>query len=348
MARRRLLFTFPYTPESTRKDIAMNVRDSLLKAFADAGSNYISGSALAEQLGVSRNAVWKAVKALENDGYTIESVTARGYRLAENNNHLSEQLISAKVNASVLGKQIIVLDEVDSTNNYAKIVSKDMPNGTVIVADKQTGGKGRMGRSFVSPSGKGLYMSIILHPEFSINTAPLITSAAAVATAEAIEALSKADVKIKWVNDLYINGKKIVGILTEASVDMEMRALDIAVIGIGINIRSVKGIFDEELSKRASSIEDETGEIIDRNALCAEVINSLDSYLSKIENRAYLREYRSRELLTGNIITAKVGSETVTGKALGIDRNANLMIETENGIVRSLSSGEANLCRIKE
>ncbi len=326
----------------------MNVRDSLLKAFADAGSNYISGSALAEQLGVSRNAVWKAVKALENDGYIIESVTARGYRLAENNNHLSEQLISAKVNASVLGKQIIVLDEVDSTNNYAKIVSNDMPNGTVIVADKQTGGKGRMGRSFVSPSGKGLYMSIILHPEFSINTAPLITSAAAVATAEAIEALSKADVKIKWVNDLYINGKKIVGILTEASVDMEMRALDIAVIGIGINVRSVKGIFDEELSKRASSIEDETGEIIDRNALCAEVINSLDSYLSKIENRAYLREYRSRELLTGNIITAKVGSETVTGKALGIDRNANLMIETENGIVRSLSSGEANLCRIKE
>ncbi len=326
----------------------MNVRDSLLKAFAESGGNYISGSALAEQLGVSRNAVWKAVKALENDGYAIESVTAKGYRLAENNNHLSEQLISSKVTASVLGKKIIVLDEVDSTNNYAKIVSKDMPNGTVIIADKQTAGKGRMGRSFISPSGKGLYLSVILQPEFSINTAPLITSAAAVATAEAIESLCNADVRIKWVNDLYLNGKKIVGILTEASMDMEMRALDMAVIGIGINVRSVKGCFDDELSQRASSIEDETGEVVDRNALCAEVINSLDSYLSKIENRSYLREYRERELLSGNFITAKVGNEIITGKALGIDRNANLMVKTESGIVRSLSSGEANLCRIKE
>ena len=317
----------------------MNVRDSLLKAFADAGRNYISGSALAEQLGVSRNAVWKAVKALESEGYIIESLTAKGYRLSGESNHLSAPLISAKVNASVLGSKIVVLDETDSTNNYAKkLTASEAPNGTVVIADMQTAGKGRLGRSFISPEGKGLYMSVILHPEFSINTAPLITSAAAVATAEAIESLCKTDVRIKWVNDLYINGKKIVGILTEASVDMEMRALDIAVIGIGINV----------LSARASSIQDETGVALNRNDLCAAVINYLDAHLIKIESREYLREYRRRELLTGNMITAKVGSETLKGKAVGIDRNANLMIETENGIVRSLSSGEANLCRIAE
>jgi len=189
-------------------------------------------------------------------------------------------------------------------------------------------------------------MSVVLHPEFSMNTAPLITSAAAVATAEAIESLCKADVKIKWVNDLYINGRKIVGILTEASVDMEMRSLDIAVIGIGINVRRVGDSFDEELAARATSIEDETGIALDRNELCAAVINYLDAYLGKIENREYLREYRRREMLTGNMITANVGNETLTGKAVGIDRNANLMVEMENGIVRSLSSGEANLCRI--
>ena len=327
----------------------MNVRDSLLKAFAEAGRNYISGSALAEQLGVSRNAVWKAVKALESEGYIIDSVTAKGYRLSAESNHLSAPLITEKVKASVIGIRIVVLDETDSTNNYAKeITAKGTPNGTVIVADRQTAGKGRMGRSFVSPAGKGLYMSVILHPDFSIQTAPMITSAVAVATAEAIESLCKADVKIKWVNDLYLNGKKIVGILTEASVDMEMRALDIAVIGIGINVRSVGDSFDAELSSRATSIQDETGAVLDRNELCAAVINRLDACLDKIENREYLREYRRRELLTGNMITARVGSETVTGKAVGIDRNANLMIETENGIVRSLSSGEANLCRIVE
>jgi len=325
----------------------MNVRDSLLKAFAEAGSGYISGSALAEQLGVSRNAVWKAVKALESEGYIIDSVTAKGYRLSGQSNRLSAHLISAKVNSSVVGSNIIVLDETDSTNNYAKkLTASEAPSGTVIVADRQTAGKGRMGRSFVSPSGKGLYMSVIVHPEFGIQTAPLITSAAAVATAEAIESLCKTDVRIKWVNDLYINGKKIVGILTEASVDMEMRALDIAVIGIGINVRSIGDSFDEELSARATSIQDETGVVLDRNELCAAVINHLDAHLARIESREFLREYRRRELLTGNMITAHIGSETLTGKAVGIDRNANLMVETENGIVRSLSSGEANLCRI--
>lgn len=325
----------------------MNVKESLLKAFSESGRNYISGSALAEQLGVSRNAVWKAVKALESDGYIIESVTAKGYRLSGENNHLSAPLISAKVNASVIGSRIVVLDETDSTNNYAKkLTASEAPNGTVVIADRQTAGKGRMGRSFVSPEGKGLYMSVILKPEFSIDTAPLITSAAAVATAEAIESLCKTDVRIKWVNDLYINGKKIVGILTEASVDMEMRALDIAVIGIGINVRSIGDSFDEELSLRATSIQDETGVALNRNDLCAAVINHLDAYLEKIDNREYLREYRRRELLTGNMITANIGNETITGKAVGIDRNANLMVEMENGIVRSLYSGEANLCRV--
>lgn len=327
----------------------MNVKDSLLKAFADSGRNYISGSALAEQLGVSRNAVWKAVKALEAEGYVIDSVTAKGYRLSDESNRLSAPLIAAKLKQGGIGGNIIVLDEVDSTNNYAKdLTAKGAEHGTVVVADRQTAGKGRMGRSFVSPPGKGLYMSVVLRPDFGIQTAPLITSAAAVAAAEAIESLCEADVRIKWVNDLYIGGRKICGILTEASVDMEMRALQTAVIGIGINVRSVGDSFDEELSSRATSIQDETGIAPDRNELCAAVINRLSSHLERIESREYLREYRRRELLTGNMITATIGRETITGKAVGIDRNANLMLETESGTVRSLSSGEANLCRIKQ
>lgn len=325
----------------------MNVRNSLLQAFAASGSNYISGAALAEQLGVSRNAVWKAVKALESEGYIIESVTAKGYRLSKDSNHLSEQLIASRLGSSGLGGNIIVLDETDSTNNYAKeLASKNAPHGTVVVADRQTAGKGRLGRTFVSHKGKGLYMSVILRPDFDISAAPLITSAAAVAAAEAVEQLCGSDVRIKWVNDLYMNGRKICGILTEASMDMEMRSLESAVIGIGINVRKTGDSFDEELSRRATSIEDETGASVDRNELCAAIVSCLDKRLGTIEDRSYLGEYRRRELLTGNIITANIGNETFTGKAVGIDDNANLVVETENGAVRALSSGEANLCRI--
>ena len=235
--------------------------------------------------------------------------------------------------------------ETASTNTDARRwLQEGAVHGSLVAADRQTAGRGRLGRSFASADG-GLYMSVVIKSDLP---AGVLTTLCAVAVRRAIRELTGKTADIKWVNDLYLNGKKIVGILTEASMDMEMRALDMAVIGIGINVRSVKGCFDDELSQRASSIEDETGEVVDRNALCAEVINSLDSYLSKIENRSYLREYRERELLSGNFITAKVGNEIITGKALGIDRNANLMVETESGIVRSLSSGEANLCRIKE
>ena len=152
---------------------------------------------------------------------------------------------------------------------------------------------------------------------------------------------------IKWVNDLYMNGKKICGILTEASLGLEMRVLDCAVIGIGINVRSIKDCFDSELKKKATSIEDETGLVINRNRLCAELLNKLEVYLGMIEDRSFLIKYREREMLTGNIITANIGTEAIIGEALGIDDNANLIVRLPSGEIRELSSGEANLCRIK-
>lgn len=327
----------------------MNVKKNLLDALAEAKGGYISGAALAERIGVSRNAVWKAVKSLEADGYSIESVTAKGYRLSSDNNRLSAEVISADITAESLGCKVIVLDEVDSTNNYAKkLAAQGALHGTVVAAERQTGGKGRLGRSFSSPKGTGLYMSVIIRPECSVETASLITSAVSVAAAEAVEELCGGRVDIKWVNDLYINGRKICGILTEASLGMEMKSLDYAVIGIGINVRSVKDIFDTELLQRATSIEDETGNIISRNRLCAEVINRLEIVLSQLESRSYLAEYRRRELLTGHDITASVGGETITAKATGIDDNANLVVRTEDGRERHLGSGEANLCRIAD
>lgn len=327
----------------------MNVKEALIKTLAENNGEYISGAALAEQLGVSRNAVWKAVKALEAEGYAIESVTSKGYRMSADNNRISAGFISSKLETESLGRNIILFDEIDSTNNEAKkIAAAGEAHGTVVIADRQTMGKGRMGRSFVSPAGTGVYMSVIIRPDISVESVGLITSAAAVAAAEAVEKVCGQKIMIKWVNDLYLNDKKICGILTEASMGLEMKALDYAVIGIGINVRSVRGMFDEELSSRASSIEDETGVRPDRNVLCAEILNRLEFWLSSIERRDFLHEYRRREYLTGKLITANVGNSSIVGSAVGIDNNANLMIELPGGEIKHLNSGEANLCRVKK
>lgn len=326
----------------------MNVKSELLATLASAEGNYISGAALADELSVSRNAVWKAVKALESEGFSISSVTSKGYKLNDNNNKLSEYLISPLLKTKSIGRNLKVFDDVDSTNNICReLETEKCPHGTAVVADRQTAGRGRIGRRFESPSGIGLYLSVLVRPHFDLQFAPMITAAAACATAEAIEHLCGSRVAIKWVNDLYMNGRKICGILTEASLGLEMRVLDCATIGIGINVRSIGDSFDEELKKTATSIEDETGAVLNRNRLCAEVLNRLEVYLGRIEDRSFLSAYREREILTGKVITANVGRETIVGEALGIDENANLIVKLPSGEVKHLSSGEANLCRVK-
>ncbi len=325
----------------------MNVKSELLATLANAGGDYISGAALADKLGVSRNAVWKAVKSLEADGFSISSVTSKGYKLNEDNNKLSADLITPYLTTKEMGRSIHVLEEVDSTNNIVReLETEKAPNGVTVVAEHQTAGKGRIGRSFVSPQGTGLYMSVLVRPHFDLEFAPMITAAAACAAAEAVEELCGSRVMIKWVNDLYMNGKKICGILTEASLGLEMHELDCATIGIGINVRSIGRDFDSELKKRATSIEDETGVKVDRNRLCAAVLNRLEPYLGKISDRSFLKAYREREMLTGNMITAVVGNEKLMGEALGIDDNANLIIRLPYGEIKYLSSGEANMCRL--
>lgn len=262
----------------------------------------------------------------------------------DNKNNLSAEKISAENKSRKIGKNIIILPETASTNTYAKVLAaKGTAHGTVILAESQTNGKGRLGRRFESPSGTGLYMSVIVRPEFDISCAPLITSAAAVAAAEAAEKLCGEEIRIKWVNDLYMNGRKICGILTEAA--LESNKLAYAVIGIGINVR--KSIFPEELRDIAASIEAETGKIIDRNILCGEILSRLEYYLDNIEKKEHLGEYRRRELLTGNHITANMGNEKIEGFAVGIDDNANLILKLPDGSEKKLTSGEANLCRIR-
>lgn len=305
----------------------------LLEKLAD--GKFVSGEEMAETFGVSRTAVWKTVNALREDGFVIDAVRSQGYRISPDNNKLAPELIGGK---------IIVLDEVNSTNDYAKKLASDgAENGTAVLAEYQSGGKGRMGRTFVSPKSKGLYMSVILRPNFDVKYAPLITSAVAVAVAQAIEQLAECSVQIKWVNDIYLNNRKICGILTEASLGLEYSSLDYAVVGIGINVLSHDF---GKLRSDVTTIQQETGKKISRNMLCHLILNNLHKIVPCIPEKAHLCEYRRREMLTGKIISANVGNEQVSGKALGVDDNANLVVQTNKGIM-TLVSGEANLMRLK-
>lgn len=259
---------------------------------------------------------------------------------------LSEKNIVNELDTEVFGRKLVVLDEIDSTNNYAKLLAQDgAENGTVVIADYQTAGKGRLGRSFVSPKGTGLYLSLIIRNNISVSSAQLITSCVAVVAAEAIEELCGCDVKIKWVNDLFLGGRKICGILTEASIGFEAAKLDYVIIGIGINVSSLKGKLDSELEKIASSIEDETGEKISRSKLCAVLLKKLEERMNDIESRAFLKEYQRRSMIIGERVVIEEKGVSRAGKVIAIADDAGLTIEFENGEIHTINSGEARILK---
>ena len=212
----------------------MSVKANVLEALEQADGKYISGNQLARETGVSRNMIWKIIGQLKAEGYCVEAVTNLGYRLiTENSDAVNEAEIQKYLDTESLGRKLEVYTETDSTNNRAKFlaVNENAPDGTLIIAEKQTNGRGRMGRTFESPLGSGIYFTVVLRRHFEMQSAPLITSCVAVAVTEAIEKLSGADTKIKWVNDIFINNRKVGGILTEAGMNFETRQLDYAVVG---------------------------------------------------------------------------------------------------------------------
>lgn len=322
----------------------MTTKNNVLLALLDC-KDHLSGGELAEKLGVSRNAVWKSVKALQAEGFDIKAVPNRGYFLNSSVSVLNETVIR-KYLPKGDNRKIFIFDSIDSTNNYAKyLAASGAENGVLVTAETQTAGKGRMGRSFYSPSGGSIYMSVVLRPQTDMESSQLITSCIAVATAEAIDCVCSTDVKIKWVNDLFLGGKKICGILTEASLNFENGRLDYAVAGIGINLKSVKNSFSQQLSEIATSIEDETGNIPDRCRLIAEILKNIDLYMSNMEKRNFLNEYRRRSFILGKrIAVSKFNSERMA-TAIGISDNAGLIVRYDDGNEETLNSGEARIIR---
>ena len=317
----------------------MSIREKALELLGKGET--VSGAKMARELGVSRNAVWKVMNSLRQNGYEIEAVTNRGYRLVSVPEQLSETEIRGSLKAKDFGREMEIHAQLESTNNRAKeLAAKGAAHGTTVIADSQTGGRGRMGRSFFSPGHSGIYMTVILRPEWAPEKAGLLTSLAAVAAARAVEKVSGADVKIKWVNDLYMGGRKICGILSEAGLGMEAGRLDWAVVGIGINTARMD--FPEELKEIASSVGNETGTAPDRNRLIAEILNELEALYDGMETGAFLEESRRRSNVIGREVTVIVNGKQYPARALDIDEEGRLVVETGEGQTR-LNYGEVSL-----
>ncbi len=324
----------------------MNSKDETLKILLNNKGSYTSGEAIANQLELSRNAVWKCITKLKEEGYPIVSSKKLGYMLPEDLDILSLDEIKDYLIDELKDVDIHLLKTVTSTNDYAKDLAKHGANKyTLVVADTQTNGKGRMGRTFISPAGTGIYMSMILRPKTSIETTQLITACVAVAISKAIDTVCNTNTKIKWVNDVFLNDKKLSGTLTEGAINFETNTFDYAIVGCGINVRSIKHLLSEDLSNVATSIEDETSLKVSRSRLIAEVFNNVYLQVKDIENKHFLEDYRSRSMIIGKqVLVLEHGKETIA-KAIGIDDTAGLIVQFKDGSTKVLNSGEARIKR---
>lgn len=311
-------------------------REKILAALA--AGEVVSGEEISSALGVTRAAVWKQINSLRADGYEIPGDPRSGYRLLETGARAYEvSLLRAFAPA---GRRVVFSFETGSTNTDLRaLAAAGAPTGTVAVAERQTGGRGRRGRSFASPAG-GAYFSLLLRPALPLSDVSSLTGAVAVAVARALEAETGLPVGIKWVNDLFLNGKKAVGILCEATADLETGMPEYVIVGVGINLT---GTLPPELSGIATTVEGEGGRVPDRAALIARAVREIESVAPSPLSTEILFESRRRSVLLGRGVTVFKGETATPARAIGINPRGELVVEYEGGKREALSSGEVSV-----
>ena len=314
----------------------MQLRDKIIYILESNKGDYVSGQAIATSCGVSRSAVAKCINALKSEGYEISSVNNLGHRLDPKCDILSESGIRAALGDD--GTEIKVFKTIDSTSTEAKrALNEGLSAEAVFASESQTAGRGRRGKSFYSPSGSGLYFSCVLYPNASLSDSAALTSAAAVAVCKAIEHTTDTKPQIKWVNDIFIDGKKVCGILTEAVSDFESQSVQAVIIGIGINLTTDD--FPEELGGIAASL----GCKPDRCRLIAEIFKNIKELCEKLPDQNFMNDYRARSLVLGKRITFTRNGIFYTATAESIDDNGELSVIAENGEKMLLNSGEISV-----
>lgn len=320
----------------------ISVKSRLLELLEQNRGITISGEQMGRELDCTRAAVWKAVKALQQEGYEIEAGPNKGYMLSEDNNILAEEGIRPLLRQPEV--YLKLYQETDSTNRAAKqaAIAGEAGHGSVILACGQSCGRGRRGRSFYSPSQAGLYLSVILQPQENLRESLLLTTEAAVAVYKAVRKITGIELDIKWVNDLYYKGKKVCGILTEAITDFESGEIQYAVVGIGLNLYEEEGGYPPELRGIAGGLyrNQREAEGVNRNRLAAEIVNCL---LDETRELKLLPEYLSRNIVPGHRIQILDGKQSRSAYALAICQDGRLKVRERDGSESFLSYGEVSV-----
>lgn len=336
----------------------MSTKLTILQVLSENSGRYVSGQELADILGISRNSVWKAANKLKKQGYNIGSMSGTGYRLINSGDILSEDYLRENISHPC---RIQVLEKVDSTNNVAKTLS-DCSTPRIIISNEQTGGRGRLGRGFYSPAGTGLYMTITFKPSFGLDRAMLTTASAAVAVCRAIEKVSGLRPNIKWVNDIYLGGKKLCGILTEAESNFETGTIEKIIVGVGVNCFPAS--VPEELTDIMAFMENPPREF-SRNQLAVAIANEFFSTIDHFDKPAMLRDYKSRSFILGQQIrifnpavarsmglSPQKEKEGIKARAIDIDENGGLVVEFLEGRrsrqMETLTTGEITIRKIDD
>ena len=325
-----------------------NIKENIISILESNKGLFISGEKIANDLNVSRTAIWKAIKSLKNDGYNINSVSNKGYALSKETDILSSKVIKNNMLKYADKFNFIIHKTVASTNIIAReLAINGAESGTVVIAEEQTSGYGRNGKSFFSPYGTGIYMSIILNlkKEKKIFNSSFITTAAAMAVSKSIEEISNENTQIKWVNDVFLNGKKVCGILTEGAFSFEDGKLDYAVIGIGVNVNFPKDGFPKELNNIAASINSKNNANSNtksdiRNILVAKILENLYDYYFNDVN--FYEEYKKRSFLIGKKVSININNKEHIVKVLDIDKTFALVAEFQDGKIDKIVSGSIN------
>lgn len=315
------------------------MRSEILTMLRREAGRYVSGEEVSRRLAVSRTAIWKHIRTLKQEGYDIEAHPRLGYRLCRTPDRLLPEEIAARLTTAVLGRHIAYRDRVDSTNNEAKkLAAAGCPEGQIVVAEEQTGGRGRLARGWFSPYGKGVWLSVVLRPPFPPQDAPKCTLLAAVAVSRAIRRTTGVACGIKWPNDILCDGRKVVGILTEMSAEMD--AINYVVIGMGINVNIGEGEFPAELSGAATSLAAAAGRPLDRLALCAAVLAELEDAYTQARREGFapvLEAWRAASATLGRTVDVIGPDRRFAGVAVDIDADGALLVQTPDGVVKVLA-----------
>lgn len=321
------------------------MKEKILHLLKENEKNFISGQGISEKLGVSRTAIWKYINVLKEDGYEIESVSKKGYRLLSSPDLLSFEELSENLHTKYLGKNLMYFQTIDSTNNKAKeLAANGYPNGTIIISEEQTLGRGRLGRNFISPKHKGIWLSVILRPDIDPMNVPKVTQVGAAAL---IRTLKELDIKayVKWPNDIILNNKKICGILTEMSG--ELNKVNYVVMGIGINVNIDAEDFPEELRTTATSISYELGRYIKRKELVSSLLNNFEILYDEFEKKESIdtsvRICRENSILIGKEVRIINRGKESIGKAIDLSDEGELLVEFDDGKVEKIISGEVSI-----